>query len=242
MTSTIITHPPLRIAGAILAIAAGVSIEGVGTLLYLLAWGALWLAAFRVPFSSFWRRVRLLAPFFLFSVIFFSLYGGAPYYMEAGPLTLSVSGVEQGLRYSCRLLFSLMMITLMLHGLPLSVFVQSLIRLKLPALLSELILFTLRYMEVIRDEAFRLLRALRSRGMHVRSFYSISYYRMLSSLLGSLLARSLHRSDRVYSGMLARGYRGQMVTGELAPAAWRDWLLMLLLVVPVYVLLLLQII
>lgn len=101
--------------------------------------------------------------------------------------------------------------------------------LKLPSLLVSVIGLMLRYLYVIGDEALRLLRARNSRSALPtgptprRSGGNISWRaKQAGGMAGSLFLRSLERSERVYSAMLARGYNGQPPTSAAAPFTRRQ--------------------
>jgi len=42
-------------------------------------------------------------------------------------------------------------------------------------------------------------------------------------MAGSLLLRSIERSDRVYAAMLSRGYNGVLPAQEVAPLSRQEW-------------------
>ena len=101
--------------------------------------------------------------------------------------------------------------------------------LRLPPLLISVIGLMLRYLFVIRDEALRLLRARSSRSalpIHQpprRPGGSIPWRaKQAGGMAGSLFLRSLERSERVYSAMLARGYNGLPPTAPAAPLTSRQ--------------------
>lgn len=105
--------------------------------------------------------------------------------------------------------------------------------LRLPSLLVSVIGMTYRYLFVLSDEALRLLRARRARS-GVRPGYRaggslVWRGKVAGGLAGTLMLRSLERSERVYQAMLARGYRGEILNlsqpqqgpaDGLALAAW----------------------
>ena len=157
----LIKHPPLRICVTLLAIIVGVSVQHLTTLFLFIGFGQLWLFICRVPIFLLWQRFKLVLPFIVFSLLFFTLYEQDHY-----------GGFEKALIYDTRLLFTIQMLTLMFYHMPLSVLFESLARLKIPSIFIELIQFTLRFIGVIRIEAIRMLQALRSRGMRKRSFFS----------------------------------------------------------------------
>lgn len=88
--------------------------------------------------------------------------------------------------------------------------------LRTPSILVSIAGFTYRYLDVIRSEASRLRTARASRSAVFkdgRAGGSLLYRaRVTGWMVGSLMMRSIERSDRIYNAMLARGYRGKMVT------------------------------
>jgi len=84
----------------------------------------------------------------------------------------------------------------------------------LPRLLVSTVFFTYRYFFVIGEEAQRLMRARDSRSAAVpgRRAGGTVWWRatILGHMVGSLFARSLDRSERVYAAMQARGFTGEL--------------------------------
>jgi cobalt/nickel transport system permease protein len=77
----------------------------------------------------------------------------------------------------------------------------------MPEKLAHLLLFTVRYIDVLRREYGRLRLAMRVRGFRPRM--SLHTYRAYGCLVGMLLARSLERSERIVAAMKCRGFRGR---------------------------------
>jgi cobalt/nickel transport system permease protein len=230
-----IQYFPLRIVVVLALIVMGVSIKHLDTLIFLLLYGLFMIIVCRVPFPFLGRRLVLALPFIMFSVVFFSLYESSRP-LGIGWLTISMDGLNKALLYSTRLLFTLELLTLLFYQMTMQQFFRALLILKLPGIFVELILFTLRFMDVIRAEAVRMYQALRSRGMRQRSFYSLTSYRVLSQMLGGLLLRSLQRSERIYMGMMSRGYQGIPPHLQLAPLRASDWITSLAWVAPCVIL------
>ena len=86
--------------------------------------------------------------------------------------------------------------------------------LRVPRLLVATVFFTYRYFFVIGDEALRLMRARDSRSAALpgRRAGGTVWWRagILGHMVGSLFARSLDRSERVYAAMQARGFSGEL--------------------------------
>jgi cobalt/nickel transport system permease protein len=94
--------------------------------------------------------------------------------------------------------------------------VHALEHLRVPAILTTIIAFLYRYLFVLVDEVFRLLRAREARSAAAagaRSGGSVMWRaRIAGNMAGQLFLRSYERSDRVYNAMLARGYTGHLMT------------------------------
>ena len=88
--------------------------------------------------------------------------------------------------------------------------------LRVPSILTTIIAFLYRYLFVLADEVFRLLRARESRSAAAagaRAGGSLAWRATVAgNMAGQLFLRSYERSDRVYNAMLARGYTGHLNT------------------------------
>ena len=94
--------------------------------------------------------------------------------------------------------------------------IHALEHLRVPMILTTIIAFLYRYLFVLGDEVFRLMRARESRSEAVpgqRSGRGIAWRAQVAgNIAGQLFLRSYERSDRVYNAMLARGFTGHMQT------------------------------
>ncbi len=100
--------------------------------------------------------------------------------------------------------------------------------LRIPRVLTTIIAFLYRYLFVLTDEVFRLLRARQARSAAVEGYRSGRSLwwraRTAGNMTGQLFLRSYERSDRIYNAMLARGYTGQLRTLHPHAMQSRDWL------------------
>jgi cobalt/nickel transport system permease protein len=76
-----------------------------------------------------------------------------------------------------------------------------------PEKLTHLLLFTVRYIDVLEREFQRLTAAMRIRGFRGRMNWHT--YRSYGYLVGMLLVRSLERAERIVAAMKCRGFRGR---------------------------------
>jgi cobalt/nickel transport system permease protein len=79
--------------------------------------------------------------------------------------------------------------------------------LRVPDKLAHLLLFTVRYLDVLHRESQRLRAAMKVRGFRPR--ISRHTYRAYGYLVGMLLVRSFDRAERIAAAMKCRGFRGR---------------------------------
>jgi cobalt/nickel transport system permease protein len=106
--------------------------------------------------------------------------------------------------------------------------IHALEHLRVPSILTTIIAFLYRYLFVLADEVFRLMRARESRAAAApgkRSGGSVAWRAgVAGNMAGQLFLRSYERSDRVYNAMLARGYTGHMQTINSHELRRRDYM------------------
>lgn len=102
--------------------------------------------------------------------------------------------------------------------------------LRVPRSLTTVISFLYRYMFVLMDEVFRMLRAreARSAGVPGQKRGGSIWWRakVTGSMAGQLFLRSYERSERIYNAMISRGYAGHIRTLNPHAINSRDWLIL----------------
>ena len=93
-------------------------------------------------------------------------------------------------------------------------------RLRVPAVLTTVASFMIRYLELVAEELGRMRVAMTARGYDPRW---LSQARPIAASAGALFIRSYERGERVYEAMLARGYTGVMPVLERPSTPWLDW-------------------
>jgi cobalt/nickel transport system permease protein len=194
-----IVYPPLRIFVYIFMLSIGVTLERMEAILCLIMGIALWMVFDRISIYTVGRRMGYLIPIILFLFAYFFI-------------TDPHTGLYKAAMYAGRMIFAVQLVTMLLDRMSYPVFFQSLLILRIPSVFVEMLLFTMRFLEVSRTEALSMLYGIRSRGFKVKRWFSLSAYMMLSKIVGALMQRVLRRSERVYFGMLSRGYRGIVPT------------------------------
>jgi cobalt/nickel transport system permease protein len=199
--------PRLRI------VAAAVMAVVVATLQTPAALGtALAAAAVGVALSGVSLKVtaRRLVPLELFLVLFLVLLpltteGTACW--QLGPWAVSREGLSLALAIALKA-NAIVLATLALAGTldPLTLG-HALSHLRVPGKLTHLLLFTIRYMDVLAVEYRRMRTAMRARCFRPRT--SRHAYRAYGYLVGMLLVRSFDRAERIAAAMKCRGFRGR---------------------------------
>ncbi|MBE3581208.1 MAG: cobalt ECF transporter T component CbiQ [Thermoanaerobacteraceae bacterium] len=185
-----------------------------------------------IAFSgSGWRRAaaRLAwaSPLAVAMLLFLpAVTPGHPWHqIRMGPweLTLSLEGYGLAVLLGLRMVNALLAAALLLDTTPWGELMGALRSLRFPALLVQLIDFTLRYIFVTGDELARMNVALKARGFKSgRSLLDRDTFYTLGRVIGTLFIRSWKRSERVYQTMLARGMAGGHVpyTSPTRPGGW----------------------
>lgn len=197
------------------------------------AWGVVALAALlaRLTPWSLIRRAFIVLPFTLAAVsVMFTLPGPAVAVVPIGPwsLTISEPGLLRFATIFVRSWLSVQMAIWLTLTTPFPDILHALGHLKVPAILVAILAFMYRYLFVLADETQRLLRAraARSAALPGRPAGGSLRWRarVAGSMVGQLMGRSFDRSERIYQAMLARGYRGELLTMTPHLMRRRDWL------------------
>ena len=110
--------------------------------------------------------------------------------------------------------------------------IHALEHLRLPRSLTTIIAFLYRYLFILTDEVYRLLRAreARSAGLpNLKRGGKLTWRaKVAGSMAGQLFLRSYERSDRIYHAMLSRGYTGHIRTLNPHILTRNDWLVLVL--------------
>lgn len=107
--------------------------------------------------------------------------------------------------------------------------------LRVPRVLTTIVAFLYRYMFVLTDEVFRLLRAREARSASLpgkKSGRSVWWRaKVTGSMAGQLFLRSYERSERIANAMISRGYTGHFLTLNPHTIDRRGWLVLTVCVI-----------
>ncbi len=124
-----------------------------------------------------------------------------------GPFVASAEGVQLALAIALKANAIVLMLLALVGTLEPPALGDALRRLAVPATLVHLLLFTVRYVAVLNDEATRLRTAMRARAFEPRTNrHTLTTY---GYLVGMLLVRAAERAERVLEAMKCRGFDGR---------------------------------
>lgn len=165
------------------------------------------------------KRSFVALPFALVAItVLFSIPGNplSTFHFLFWDLTITDAGLLRFESILIRSWLSVQMAILLVATARFPDIVHALEHLRVPSILTTIIAFLYRYLFVLVDEVFRLLRAREARSAaaaDVRAGGSVAWRaRVAGNMAGQLFLRSYERSDRVYNAMLARGYTGHLNT------------------------------
>jgi cobalt/nickel transport system permease protein len=165
------------------------------------------------------KRSFIALPFALIAItVLFSVPGEtlSTFRFLMWDLTITDAGLLRFISIVIRSWLSVQMAILLVAATRFPDIVHALEHLRVPSILTTIIAFLYRYLFVLADEVFRLLRAREARSAAaagVRSGGSVAWRaRVAGNMAGQLFLRSYERSDRVYNAMLSRGYTGHLNT------------------------------
>ncbi|MEU6777651.1 cobalt ECF transporter T component CbiQ [Nonomuraea angiospora] len=184
---------------------------------YAVLLGAVAVAA-RVPLTYVLRRMVIEVPFVLFAFLI-PVIGLGERTTVLG-LSLSVPGLWAAWNILAKATLGVIASILLAATTEPRVILIGAQRLRLPALLVQIAMFMLRYMDVIMDEMRRMRVARESRGFEARDLRHVP---VIARSAGALFIRSYERGERVHLAMLSRGYTGQMPVIQDISASVRQW-------------------
>ncbi|PKR91033.1 cobalt ECF transporter T component CbiQ [Pleomorphomonas diazotrophica] len=153
------------------------------------------------------RRLLHVEGFLLILFVALPLLTSLPPFIEVGPLSLSVPGLERAVTLVLRISAAALVVLPLVSGLTPIRLGHALGRFGLPARLVQVFLFSIRYIELLRAEARRLHDAMRLRGF--RPATNLHTLKSYGHFIGQLLVRAVERAERVDEAMRCRGFAGR---------------------------------
>lgn len=160
----------------------------------------------QLPHRPLLQRILTLNLFnlLIFLVLPVSISGAG---WQFGALQISYNGIWQAFEITLKTNTILLWLTLLLSTIETVILAHALRDFRIPDKLILLLLFTLRYIEVLHQEYVRLRQAMQIRAF--RPQLNSHTYRSIAYLIGMLLIKSFDRSERMMAAMKCRGFHGK---------------------------------
>lgn len=162
----------------------------------------------RLPLAAVLKRLGAINVFMVMLVIVLPLTMPGEVLFHVGRLAASREGLLRWLEIALKGNAIVLAVTALLSTVDLVTLGHALRHLRVPRKLVHLFFFTARYLDVLHHESHRLRNAMRVRCFQPR--LGAHTYRSIGYLVGMLLVRSYHRSERVVAAMKCRGFRGRL--------------------------------
>lgn len=161
--------------------------------------------------------LRFAAHFLKWPIMFISLFlfimpfsvEGKPV-LHVGDFVATFEGIKHGFLVSSRALSAVLLVFILVATTRFDMLLKALEKLKLPNVLTQVLMFSYRYSFLFAQEVKRMQLAARTRGF--KPVTDMRTLRVLGSMVGMLLVRSYERAERVFWAMRARGYDGRTKT------------------------------
>ena len=164
------------------------------------------------------RRLLVEIPF-LFVALFLPLLGGGDTVTVAG-IDLSVAGLWDAWNILAKATLGLGVAIVLGATTQVTQLLSGLDGLRVPAVVTAIAGFMVRYIDVIADDWSSMRVAMASRGHDPRWFTQLGPY---ARMLGAIFVRTYERGERVYLAMAARGYAGSMPASLQPPTPLLQW-------------------
>lgn len=212
--------PRVRIVAVILFAILVVALSSFAALFVALGLAAVTMVMARLPIGPTLRRVAAMDGFIVFMLAMLPFTTPGEVVFSLGPL----EATREGFLHACTIALKANAIVMALLALVGTVepaeLGHALWRLHTPPALVHLLLFTVRYIEVLNREYQKLRLAMRARAFQPKN--SLHTYRSVGYLIGMLLVRSLDRSEQILAAMKCRGFDGRFYVIEHFQFGRRD--------------------
>jgi cobalt/nickel transport system permease protein len=183
----------------------------------LLIIGAIAIA--QLPIGTVLTRSLIEVPFVLFAVLM--PFFGSGDTLEVGPATLYTEGLLAAAGIVAKGTLGVLTAICLSASTQAREMLRGFERLRMPAVMVQIITFMLRYVNVVNDELARMRVARESRGFVASG---VKDWKFLAATAGSLFIRSYERGERVHLAMLSRGYAGTLPDVEHRLVSRSQWL------------------
>lgn len=198
--------PRTRIVAAVIWAFVVVSLESLAVLTAAVVTALVTARLAALPRRATARKVMAMDGFIVALLVLLPFTTPGTTVAALGPFAASAEGFHLAVAIALKANAVLLMLLALVGTLEPPALGHALRRLRVPAMLVHLLLFTVRYIAVLADEAARLRTAMRARAFQPRANrHTLTTY---GYLVGMLVVRAAERAERVLEAMKCRGFDG----------------------------------
>ncbi len=212
--------PRLRVIAAVVFSVVVAVADRFEVLATALAASVLGLAFSGMSLRAVRRRLAPLNVVLLIMAVLLPLTTQGTSAIEIGPLAFSGKGLALGAQIAVKGNAIVLALLALLGSIDATSLGHALSHLRVPDKLTHLLLFTVRYIDVLHREYGRARAAMKVRGFRPRM--DRHTYRSYGYLVGMLLVRSFDRAERIVAAMKCRGFRGRFYILDHFACSRRD--------------------
>lgn len=146
--------------------------------------------------------------------------GGNPLYFAG--IRFFEEGIVLSVQIAVKAISIITLFILLAGTSPFNITLKALRSLKIPPVMTDIILFTYRYIHLYIDDLRTLKKSLILRGYKKTGL--LRSFRVYSHLIGSLLVRSFEQTERIFNAMTCRGYNGEVKTASSFKSGFYDYI------------------
>jgi cobalt/nickel transport system permease protein len=212
--------PRVRIVACVVFAVVVVSLHDFVALAAAVLCACMAMATARMPIAKTLRRMIAMDSFIIFMLVMLPFTVPGDVIFTVFGLPASWQGLYQAIGIALKANAIVLMLMALAGTMESTVLGHALYRLRVPETLVHLLMFTVRYVDVLHQEYQRLRTAMKARGFRPRN--SRHTYQTFGYLVGMMLVRALERSERVLAAMKCRGFSGRIYLIDDMRLASRD--------------------
>ncbi|MDP6969023.1 MAG: cobalt ECF transporter T component CbiQ [Gammaproteobacteria bacterium] len=213
--------PRVRIILALLFSLVVVSLKALPLLLVAFAMGLLILPGSGLSWQLTLKRMLAMDGFILLMLIMLPFTVAGDFWFSIAGFTATWQGLWRAVEIALKANAIVLMLLTLVGSMESVTLGHALGKLRVSRSLVHLLLFTVRYVEVLKEEYQRLRQAMQARAFRPGNNWHT--YRSFGYLFGMLLVRAMERSERVMEAMQCRGFNGQLPMLAQLRMGLMDW-------------------
>lgn len=161
---------------------------------------------FKAPLISTLKKMLLIDGFMVLALLFLPFtFANGPFFLFFG-FAFYIDGLWLAVTILLKANSIILCLTALMGRMGSAEFAHALAHLKVPPSFVQILLFMMRYVDVLKVELQRMRTAMKCRGYR----YSTSWHcwKSIGHLIGMLFVRSIERGEQILIAMKCRGFNG----------------------------------